>query len=66
MSKMAVRHPKRGKAHREIHFFEMGGSWLACGGNARDMRQRVPVEKIAPEDRCKRCWPTSEPKGAGE
>jgi hypothetical protein len=65
MSEVAIRHPKRGKAHRPIPH---GNSRTypnveatACdrwvGAERKGLTERIPVEQTAPEDRCKRCWP---------
>ena len=63
MSTTAIRNPKRGKAHRSTKApnapREYAGQ-TACGKWARDMTESLPVERTAPEDRCKTCWPTPE------
>ncbi|MDF9717629.1 hypothetical protein INN71_02565 [Nocardioides sp. ChNu-153] len=56
----AIRNPKRGKAHRStLHPNAPARSvgQTACGKYARDMTEHIDVERTAPEDRCKACWP---------
>lgn len=61
----AVRHPKRGKAHRyDRDSNQVFGFVGACGRHVRTANpERVPLAQTAPEDRCRTCWPdTKEPK----
>ena len=55
MTAVAIRHPKRGKAHRE------NGSLTGCylWASTERMSQHIPLADVAPEDRCRRCWPTT-------
>lgn len=69
----AIRHPKRGKAHRPVPLrttvwsqakYRRGGYEApACAPYAvadlADMTERVPLSQTAPEDRCRTCWPTT-------
>ena len=69
MSEMAIRHPKRGKAHRPTRWIDtsVGFPWegrrvtaTACGfgdgGTVRAMTEELPVDHVDPADRCGRCW----------
>ena len=60
----AIRNPKRGKAHRTATVAYASAlqpvNSTVCGRWARDMTESIPVERTAPEDRCKTCWPTPE------
>ena len=66
----AIRHPKRGKAHRPVvdalnargflnHNLD-GSETTACDlwtkASSKGLTERIPVEQTAPEDRCRRCW----------
>lgn len=57
----AIRHPKRGKAHRIVDLY--GFEVAACNQNrsaeGRNLTERVPLSQTAPEDRCRTCWPTT-------
>jgi hypothetical protein len=58
----AIRHPKRGKAHRTSAVRRpLELTQTRCGKWARDMTESVPVKQTAPEDRCRICWPTTTP-----
>lgn len=64
---VAVRHPKRGKAHRLI--INAGSVWTslknfeatACDRwvllSSKNLTERLPVERVDPADLCRRCWP---------
>lgn len=73
MSEQAIRHPRRGKAHRattDAYTSTLYQNSTVCGRCARDMTERIDVERTDPDDRCKRCWPTlptdRDLRGAGE
>jgi hypothetical protein len=62
---VAVRHSKRGKAHRAYG----GKAWgtadkqflsghSICGMSFYDF-EVLPLSRTAPEDRCKICWPAA-------
>ncbi len=62
----AIRRPKRGKAHRpRVMQAEMQApsrEWgTICGYGPGEtvaaMTERLPVDQVAPEDLCRRCWP---------
>lgn len=58
---VAVRHPKRGQAHRPTrnpHTPTEYAGMTACGRSAARMTEHLPMRVTAPEDRCKQCWPT--------
>lgn len=71
MSDVAIRHPKRGKAHRPVfdglnqrgfrNHWKDGMETTACdlwtAAQSKGLTERIPVEQTAPEDRCKHCWP---------
>lgn len=60
VEQVAVRHPKRGQAHRPTknpHAPTEYAGMTACGRSAVLMTEHLPVRVTAPEDRCKRCWP---------
>ncbi len=60
MSEYAIRHPKRGKAHRSTltEYAPLGYAGdTVCGKWARDMTERIRVDLAAPEDLCARCFP---------
>ena len=60
MSETAVRHPKRGKAHRRTtgaYTSTLHPDATVCGRWTREMTEAIAAERTAPEDRCKRCWP---------
>ena len=70
MTATAIRHPKRGKAHRvlrDIHATalmrdEATGKFYSdastvCRRLARHLTQRVPLDTVPTDQRCKRCWP---------
>ena len=52
MTEWAIRHPKRGKAHRPWDGIE---TETACGKWARDMA-RVPLDQVPAAERCRICW----------
>lgn len=60
----AIRHPKRGKAHRPVEWKQ--SRWLpatmpkaACNHLLiTDHWERVPLSQTATDDRCRTCWPT--------
>lgn len=52
-----IRHPTRGKAHR---LTGEDGNHTACGRWTRGMTEFILVERTAPEDRCRACWPPGE------
>lgn len=68
----AIRHPKRGQAHRPVFGAPVGvttnvrGEVTACGAPIRHLTERVPLARSAPEDRCKRCWPISTSGGEAQ
>ena len=56
---MAVRHPKRGKAHRRTTDAYTSTLWpnaTICGRSALSMTERIPVAQTDPSDRCRYCW----------
>lgn len=60
----AVRHPKRGKAHRYVGDINRGvyteHEMAACGKWAHDMTERLPIDKVDAYDRCLPCWAGTE------
>jgi hypothetical protein len=57
--KWAVRHPKRGKAHRlttDAYSSTLHPNSTVCGRWGRDMTERIDVARTDPSDRCTRCW----------
>ncbi len=72
MAETAIRHPKRGQAHRPNSWRTEGRGmpWeseritgTACGfgdgGTVRAMTERIDIDRVDPADRCKRCWPVA-------
>ena len=61
MSETAIRHPKRGKAHKDSgwrgHAWGEGFPITVCQREGRHMTERIDVSRTDPADRCKRCWP---------
>ena len=69
---IAIRHPKRGKAHLPVWGeFSVGMPWAsrrpigtACGfgdgGTVRAMSEQIEVARTDPYDRCARCFPPDE------
>lgn len=58
----AIRHPRRGKAHRSTLAIGVPAGWAgdtACGKWARDMTERLPLSQIPTTDLCRTCWPTT-------
>lgn len=64
---IAVRHPRRGrgKAHRPVFTGQFGaasnsyGEITVCGAPIRPLTERLPIDQVAPETQCRRCWPSS-------
>lgn len=55
----AIRHPKRGQAHRQFsHWATTSCMRDSARGAAlfETLTERLPVEHTDPADRCKRCW----------
>lgn len=55
----AMRHPKRGKAHRktaDAYTSTLYPNSTVCGRWAGDMTERIAVKVTNPADRCIRCW----------
>ena len=51
----AIRHSKRGKAHRMGRWPRLShcGKWM----EGKDVQFGVPLSQTDPADRCKTCWP---------
>lgn len=67
----AIRHPKRGKAHRPVWSsvpWGHDGTFVATAcdrlieADLKGLDERVPLDQTAPEDRCKRCFPSLSPE----
>ena len=66
----AIRHPKRGKAHRPVE--RQRTKWLppitpkaACNHlTITTCWESVPLSQTAPADRCRTCWPTPKEQNA--
>lgn len=62
VAEVAIRHRRRGKAHRlylgrPVSDHDLATGVLThCNFILRDAEQ-LPVETTAPEDRCRICWP---------
>ncbi len=54
----AIRHPHRGKAHRELARWGVTVCRDTTKGYEffKTLTEWVPLSQVAPEDRCRTCW----------
>lgn len=55
----AIRQPVRGKAHR-VDPDRWESRFTICGRAVEPLTEHVPLSRVHPVYRCRRCWPTTQ------